>query len=158
MSKLLWYLPTALLILFDRLTKLWASGALTLGRPEPLIGSTIRLTRVHNIGGAFGIFPGTGILFIIISAIIAIVMFGLLLSRRVRSNLLRFGLSIVLAGAVGNLIDRIFYGYVLDFFEFRGFPVFNVADACVTVGATLIIIYVLFGGDGHRSEEQADHA
>jgi len=158
LPRILPFAPTTLLILFDRLTKLWALHALSLGHPQPLIGNTIRLTRVHNIGGAFGIFPGSGTLFIVVSAIIAIVITGLLLSKRAESWLLRLGLSIVLAGAVGNLIDRVFYGYVLDFFEIRGFPVFNLADSCVTVGAILIIIYVLFGGDRDRSTRQADHA
>ena len=158
MGKLWWYLPTALLILCDRLTKAWALGALDLGQPRPLIGNVIRLTRVHNIGGAFGIFPGSGTLFIIVSAVIAVGIAVLLLSRHARSWLLRLGLCIVLAGAIGNLIDRIAYGYVLDFFEFRGFPVFNLADSCITVGAILIIIYVLFGGERDRSSRQADHA
>jgi len=158
MSRLLWFAPTAALLLFDRLTKLWAMNSLALGEPQPLIGHVIRLTRVHNIGGAFGIFPGSGTLFIAVSAVISLVVFLVLLSKSVSSWLLRLGLSIVLAGAIGNLIDRIAYGYVLDFFEFRGFPVFNVADSCVTVGAVLIIIYVLFGGERHRSEEQADRA
>jgi len=155
---MLWLAPTAVLILFDRLTKLWALNSLALGQPRPLIGNAIRLTRVHNIGGAFGIFPGSGTLFVVVSALIALVIIGLLLSRRLESWLLRLGLSVVLAGAIGNLIDRVAYGYVLDFFELRGFPVFNLADSCVTVGAILIIIYVLFGGERDRSTRQADHA
>jgi len=158
MTRLLWLLPTAGLLLFDRLTKLWASNALTLGEARPLLGETIRLTRVHNIGGAFGIFPGTGTLFIAISSLVAAVVLVLLLSPGIRNKLLLSGLSVVLAGAIGNLIDRVAIGYVLDFFEFRGFPVFNVADACVTVGAGLIIVYILFGGEGHRSRGEADRA
>lgn len=157
MNQLLWLLPTAALILFDRLTKLWASQSLALGDPRPLIGQAIRLTRVHNVGGAFGIFPGTGIVFIVVSAVISVVLLILILSRRIHGRLLRFGLAVVLAGALGNLIDRIAAGYVLDFFEIRGFPIFNVADACVTVGAVLIIVHVLFGGEHHRSRRQADH-
>jgi len=134
------------LILLDRVTKWWASCALTLGRPRPLIGETIRLTRVHNVGGAFGILPGSGDWFVAISSMVAFVLLALLLSRRLCSPLLRVGLAVILAGAVGNLIDRIAYGFVLDFFEIRGFPVFNVADACITIGAGLVVLYILRGG------------
>lgn len=209
MKRLLWFLPTALLLLLDRLTKLWAADALTLGESRPLLGEIFHLTRVHNVGGAFGIFPGAGTLFIAVSALVAVVIFGLILSPRIRSLVLRFGLLILLAGAVGNLIDRIAIGHVLDFLEVRipglalvalvgvvclaAFPflgrvrgfaaqlgtaagligalgvtihrslhglgldfVFNVADACVTVGAVLIVVYILFGGEGHSSRGQTD--
>ena len=158
MNRLLWLLPTGLLLLFDRLTKLWAASALALGESQPLIGQTIRLTRVHNIGGAFGVFPGTGTVFIVISAIVSVVVAVLLLSPRFSNRFLKLGLCVILAGAIGNLIDRVTLGYVLDFFEFRGFPVFNVADACITVGAALIILCVLFGGERHRPERETDHA
>jgi len=67
-------------------------------------------------------------------------------------KLIKTGMAFVLAGAVGNLIDRIHWGYVLDFFEIRGFPIFNVADACITLGAVLIILSILFGGERHQSE------
>lgn len=156
MNRFSWLFLTVALVLFDRITKLWAASALVLGQPQPLVGSGIRLTRVHNIGGAFGIFPGNGAAFVAISAAVSVVLFLLLILRRSRSVVLRIGLAVVLAGAVGNLIDRIAYGYVLDFFEIRGFPVFNLADACVTIGAGLIIVCVLFGGERHRSRGQAD--
>jgi signal peptidase II len=144
------------LILVDRLTKHWAATSLGVGEPRPLIGQTIRLTRVHNVGGAFGIFPGNGDLFILVSAIVSFVLLVLVISGRVRGILGRIGISLVFAGAVGNLIDRLLYGFVLDFFELRGFPVFNLADACITVGAGLIVLYIMLGGDRHRTRGQAD--
>jgi signal peptidase II len=147
---------TSALILLDRLTKWWASTTLHLGQPMPLLGSSIRLTRVHNVGGAFGIFPGSGELFLAVSGIVSLVLLVLLLLGRVRGILARTGVAVVLAGALGNLIDRLSYGFVLDFFEIRGFPVFNLADACITVGAGLIILHVLFGGERHRTRRQAD--
>jgi len=149
-------LLTVVLLGFDRLTKWWAANSLAFAQPQPLIGEVIRLTRVHNVGGAFGIFPGSGELFMAVSGVVAIVLLVLLLTRRVQGVLPRIGMAVVLAGAVGNLIDRIAFGYVLDFFEIRGFPVFNVADACITVGAGLIMIHVLFGGEGYRARRQTD--
>ncbi len=157
MDRIPYLLLISALILFDRLTKWWASTALHVGQPRPLLGQSIRLTRAHNVGGAFGIFPGNGELFIAVSGIVSLVLLGLLLLGRVRGVLARLGMAVVLAGAVGNLIDRWLYGYVLDFFEIRGFPIFNLADACITVGAGLVILHVLlFGGDRHRTRRQAD--
>lgn len=116
------------------------------------------MTRIHNKGAAFGLFPESGAVFLVVSSLIAAVLVFLLVSERIRPLLLRWGLLVVLAGALGNLIDRVAYGYVLDFFELRGFPVFNVADACITVGAGLVILHILFGGDRHESAPHADHA
>jgi signal peptidase II len=156
MDRIPYLLLTSALILLDRWAKWWAAKALHVGQPEPLIGGSIRLTRVHNVGGAFGIFPGSGELFLAVSAVVSLVLLVLLLLGRVRGILARVGIAVVLAGAIGNLIDRFLYGFVLDFFEIRGFPVFNLADACITVGAGLIILHALIGGDRHRARRQAD--
>jgi signal peptidase II len=157
MARLLWLLPAAVLLVLDRFLKVWAAGTLTLARPEPLIGNAIRLSLVHNTGGAFGLFPGNPAAFIAISSLIAATLLLLLVSRWVRGWRMRIGLAVLLAGAVGNLIDRALYGHVVDFFEIRGLFVFNLADACITVGAGLIILHVLFGGERHGSRRQADH-
>jgi len=156
MNRIPYLLLTSVLILLDRLSKGWAVTALAIGRPTPLLGQSIRLTRVHNVGGAFGIFPGNGELFLAVSALVSAALVVLLLLGRVGGVLARLGMAVVLAGAVGNMVDRIVYGFVLDFFEIRGFPVFNLADACITVGAGLIILHVLLGGDRHRVDRQAD--
>jgi signal peptidase II len=156
MRRCVWALLAIGLILADRLTKLWAARTLSLGVPHPLIGDAIRLTRVHNEGGAFGFLPGNGSVFVAVSAAAAVFILVVLLFYRHSTPLLRFGLSLVLVGAVGNLIDRVAYGYVLDFFEVRGFPVFNVADSCITGGAGLIMVFALLGGDRLRSLQKAD--
>jgi len=156
MDRIAYLVLSLVLILLDRLSKGWAEASLVLGQPTPLLGQGIRLTRVHNVGGAFGIFPGNGELFLAVSVGVSAVLLALLLSARVRKPLARFGTAVVLAGAVGNLIDRFALGYVLDFFEIRGFPVFNLADACITVGAGLIILHVLLGGERHRLRREAD--
>jgi len=136
----------------DRLLKWWAGGHLTLYESRPLIGQTIRLTRVHNIGGALGIFPGSGALFLAISGAVSAWIVFYLLRHKDQNPLMATGLALLLAGAVGNLIDRLAYGYVLDFLEFRGLFVNNFADVCVSVGAVLVFIYVLFGGEKDRTK------
>ena len=134
------------LLVLDRITKAWAARTLVLGDPHPLIGNAIRLTRVHNTGGAFGVLAGNPLVFIIVSFVIAVAVLVAFIVLRGRRTVLRLALVLVFVGAVGNLIDRISVGYVVDFFEIVGFPVFNVADSCVTVGAILIVLYALVGG------------
>ena len=151
MSRIPYFLIAGLIVGFDRLAKEWARNALIISEPRPLLGQVIRLTRVHNIGGAFGIFPGNGTLFIIVSSVVAVGLFILLLKGRLQGKLLPAGLVLVLSGAIGNLIDRLWLGYVLDFFEVRGFSIFNLADACITVGVGLILIHTLFGGEPNRA-------
>ena len=145
------FLISALSIGVDRILKWWAGGHLELYASRPLIGQTIRLTRVHNIGGALGIFPGSGALFLAVSSAVSAWIVFFMLSHRKQNALMGTGLALLLGGALGNLIDRISYGYVLDFLEFRGLFVNNFADVCVSVGAVLIFIHVLFGGENDRT-------
>ena len=152
MARASYFSLTLILLIIDRLTKWWVDSSLDFGVPNDLIGNIIRLTRVHNEGGAFGIFPGGGVVFLVVSSIVSLILFLILLTMQIDSRLIKTGMAFVLAGALGNLVDRIQWGYVLDFFEFRGFPIFNVADACITVGAVFIILSILFGGERHRSE------
>ena len=151
MGKKRYLALAAILLLVDQATKWWVDKSLVFGQPNNLIGNVIRLTRVHNDGGAFGIFQGGGMVFLIVSAIVSSILLLILLTMTIDSRLIKTGMALVLAGALGNLIDRIHWGYVLDFFEFRGFPIFNVADACISIGAVFIILSILFGGERHRS-------
>ncbi len=145
------YLSIAgIVIAIDRLLKWWVQGHVFI--PRAIVPGFIRLSLVHNPGGAFGIFPGSGLLFILVSALVSAAIAATLIFVPMRGRLLKVGLSLVLGGALGNLIDRVMYGYVLDFFEVRWFSVFNFADACITVGVAMIIIHTLFfGGEPDRA-------
>ncbi|MCX6093942.1 MAG: signal peptidase II [Candidatus Bipolaricaulota bacterium] len=156
MRRALWIVLPITLVVLDRLTKLWAAKSLSLGIPVQLVGDLVRLTRVHNTGGAFGVFPKGQALFLAVSAAVAVSLFLVLVLARELRPFLRLGLTLVFAGAVGNLIDRAASGYVLDYFEIRGLFVFNVADACISVGAVLLVAYALWGGGRHRTCGQAD--
>lgn len=140
----------------DRVLKWWAGQTLALSESRPLLGHFIRLTRVHNVGGALGIFPGGGELFIAVSIAVSVTVIVILLRDRTTSAVMKVGLALLLAGAVGNLIDRLTYGYVLDFLEFRGLFVNNLADVCVSVGTVLVIIHTVFGGGNDRTEAKTD--
>ncbi len=156
MARTRYFSLALILLVVDQLTKWWVFSTLEYADPKALIGNVIRLTRVHNNGGALGIFPGGGIVFLVVSGIVSFILFLILLTMQINSRLIKTGMAFVLAGALGNLVDRIRWTYVLDFFEIRGFPIFNVADACITVGAVLIILSILFGGERNRSKGEVD--
>jgi signal peptidase II len=133
---------SALVVLLDQVTKWAASARLQLGEPVALLGDFVRLTLVHNTGAAFGLFPGSRGPFIIISVLAIGVVLYLFLRETHRNALNRVLLGCILGGAIGNLIDRVRHGWVVDFIDL-GFgqtrwPVFNVADSAVTLGVVLL--------------------
>jgi signal peptidase II len=141
-----------LIIGLDQLTKFFLNNNLVLNQPNPLIKGFFYLTLVHNRGAAFGILRNQIPLFVLTSIFaITLIIFNLKKAgrnKKLSANDLALGL--ILAGAVGNLIDRLVYGYVIDFLDFCVWPVFNVADSAITVGAVLLGYSLLFGS---RSEK-----
>lgn len=133
------FLLSLAVVALDQGVKAWATRALTLGVPRPLVGDAVRLTRVHNPGGAFGLFPHNPGAFIAVSVVLVGAL-GAFLLRGGWRRLGSVGGALLLGGAVGNLVDRLRWGYVLDFLEIRGFPVFNVADAAIVTGATFVAL------------------
>ncbi len=136
-------------LLVDLVTKILAVTQLNPGQPVYLVGEQIRLVLIRNPGAAFSMATGmTWILTIVaVGVVIGIVRYG----RRLTSPWWALGLGLVLGGALGNLIDRFFrapgpfQGHVVDFFAVGNFPVFNVADSAITVGAILLVGLTLFG-------------
>ncbi len=120
----------------DQLTKFIVTKTLLLHESVPVIRNVVHLTLVHNRGAAFGMFKGQIFLFIFTSIVAIVLIYRNL--KNARCNLYGISLGLILAGAIGNLIDRIFFGYVIDFLDFRIWPVFNVADSAITIGAILL--------------------
>lgn len=112
----------------------------------PVFKNIFHLTYVENRGAAFSILQNQRWLFIVIAAVFSVAILYYLLTNREKKVFLNLSLAFILAGAVGNLIDRIRLGYVIDFFDFRAinFAIFNVADSSVVVGTILLCIYLLF--------------
>lgn len=137
-------LTVCLIIFLDRITKNFFSEFLSLGETLPVIRNIIHMTLVHNTGIAFGLFKDQGIVFIIIPIIAsALLVYNVYYYSRFEdqiSELYIIGFSLILGGAIGNLIDRVIYGYVIDFVDLQIWPVFNVADAAITVGALIIAV------------------
>ncbi|MFQ5680729.1 MAG: signal peptidase II [Candidatus Omnitrophota bacterium] len=134
-----WLILFAVLSL-DQLSKFIVLERLSYLKSIPVILNVFHLTLVKNYGIAFGLFPGFGPVFIAVAIIFVLLVFRQLWSHK---EMLRgrevLGLYLVLGGALGNLVDRLRFGYVVDFLDFRVWPVFNVADTCISVGAGLIV-------------------
>jgi len=129
-------------IFFDRITKMFFSDILAYGESLPIIRNVLHITLIHNTGIAFGFFKNQGIVFIVIPIIaIFLLIFNIYYYRQNNEALSRIyivSFSLILGGAIGNLIDRIVYGHVIDFIDFRVWPVFNIADSAITIGAIMI--------------------
>ncbi len=147
-------LLSAGMLVVDILTKILAKIKLEPRHTIPLWDDVFHLTYVENRGIAFGMFGGGRIVFIILTILVLGGLLWFFRKSEVKTFWLRFGTGLVVSGAIGNLIDRIFRGYVVDFLDFRliDFPVFNVADIAVCVGAVMLVIHC-FISDEKREDE-----
>lgn len=118
--------------------------------------ATTHLTLIKNTGAAFGLFRGQAVIFILISAAaIIFVGFYFIKKRKIMplsplEKSFLTGLALILGGAAGNLIDRLRFGYVIDFIDLRFWPVFNVADSCITIGAVILFFVIIRSKDVSR--------
>lgn len=136
-----------IIFIIDQFSKFLLTRYLYLGQSLPLIRNIFHITLVHNTGSAFGIFKNQGLFFVIISlAVIAfIILYWIKEPKKLqKEKLLKLGLVLILSGALGNLADRLRFGYVIDFLDFRIWPVFNLADSSITIGTILIIYQTIF--------------
>ena len=129
------------LIAGDQLLKYWTVTHLALGESAPLIPHIVRLTRLHNYGAAWSSLSGKTVL---------------LLKKTVRHPLGVTACVLILGGGIGNMIDRIFRGYVVDMFDllFMSYPIFNLADCFVVVGAILGAVYYLWLYEKYDKKEK----
>ncbi|MGB2705373.1 MAG: signal peptidase II [Candidatus Omnitrophota bacterium] len=141
MNKIIWVVAV-LALLLDQASKFLVSRSLKLNESLAVIKNTFHITLVHNTGAAFGSFKEQTLFFIIIAslAVAAIVIY---IRKTRKAFFLRdAALALILGGALGNLTDRLRLGYVIDFLDFRIWPVFNVADSAVTIGAIMLVICI----------------
>lgn len=146
-KHLLMYILTLVIIVGgDQITKYIVDFTLQLNQGYTIIENFFYFTYSHNAGAAWGIFQGKMNLFFIISIVATIAIIYYFMQTESYQKFTRFGLVLVFSGMIGNLIDRILFGYVRDFIDFiifgYDFPIFNVADMAITVGVALIIIEV----------------
>lgn len=136
----------AALIMIDQVVKFLVRANIELGGSVPFLPHIMELTYVKNTGAAFSLFSRHTWILAVISAVVAAAIAVMLVKKVVVHPAGRITLSVVLAGAVGNLIDRVAFGYVTDMFRvlFMNFAVFNVADICVVCGGIAFCVYFAF--------------
>lgn len=127
----------------DWISKYWVSHFMAYGGSIPLI-PFFKLTYVHNEGAAFSIFLGKRCFLISIAAVISIAILYLIYRNNPHNKLENIGLTLILGGAIGNLYDRVYHGYVIDYFHFYigdwSYPIFNIADCAICIGVGLFLL------------------
>ena len=143
--KLLVLLVTLFGIALDQLTKLIVDRTMALGESIPLFEGVLHITYIRNRGAAFGMLADNRWVFLTVSTVVIVVLAAFLALTKMRDPLALTALSMILSGGIGNMIDRLALGYVIDFIDFRliNFAVFNGADSFVCVGAALFLLATL---------------
>jgi len=154
-----WIITALAAIIIDQLTKYFAVTMLKPIGYVPLWQDVLHLTYVENTGAAFGMFKDHRWVFLIISTVAIIAMIVFMFIFRSKSAMFNISMGLIVGGGIGNMIDRIMNGFVVDFVDFTliDFAVFNGADSCVCVGAALLFIYILFiEGKGKNEKNSPD--
>lgn len=151
-----------LLVGIDQAIKFWAAESLIgKGSVEFLkIGDTeiLNLSYHENIGAAFSSFSGMRIFLIIFTSIFIIAGLYLIITKKIKKPALLWSVTLIIAGGIGNLIDRVFRSFVIDYFEVKlfRFAVFNFADCCIVIGAVLMVILFIFFDKSDKKEMKND--
>lgn len=131
------------IIFMDQLSKYMIETHMELGMSLPLLPDIFHITYILNPGAAFGILENQRWFFILIAVLLLVIVGWLYPKLKAEHRVMRFGVALLVGGAVGNLIDRVKTGYVVDFFDFRIWPIFNIADIAIVIGV-VFILFVLF--------------
>ncbi len=143
-----------LVIIIDYVIKLIVINNLKPISSIEVIPGFFSLTYVENKGAAFGMLSNARWVFILFTILVIVFLIIFLFKKKPTSKLLNLALVLIIGGGFGNLIDRIFYGYVVDYLSVKFFPpVCNFADYCVTVGAFILVVYLLFFSDYLKKEK-----
>ena len=145
-GMVLWTLLIALSVLIDQIAKLIVVKMLPLYDSVVVIKGFFSFSHIQNRGAAWGMFSENRWIFLTATAVALVVLPIILYKYRKTHVLFGTSMSLIIGGAIGNMIDRVFLGYVVDFLEFTfiDFPVFNIADVCIVVGTFMMAAYILF--------------
>ena len=135
-----------IIVIVDLISKLVIDKLLKINETISIINNFFSITKVFNRGASFSMFIGYRLLFILIGIITIVVLFKYLNNFKVNIRNI-FAFSLLIGGIIGNLIDRVIYGYVIDFLDFNIFgydaPIFNIADTCICIGAFLLFYAIM---------------
>jgi signal peptidase II len=148
-----------MVIVLDRITKALAEAALAGGGIQPFIPGILDFQLVYNTGAAWGMFEGARTFFLLIALVFVVGMALYLFFARRHAVFTVLGAGLIAGGAIGNAIDRALSGRVVDFIHtlFIEFPLFNIADSAITVGAILFAATLIFAGKDELHEKEPDH-
>ena len=143
---MIYYLLAALLIIIDQITKWNIVQNFELYQEKVIVPGLFSLFYIQNEGAAWGIFQGKMGFFYLVTLIVVGYLVYMFQQEKNKTKLVGISFALILSVAIGNFIDRLLNGYVVDMFrlDFINFPIFNVADVCLTVGVVLMLIHVLF--------------
>ena len=147
------FLPAAIVVL-DQITKLLVEKTVATGAGISVLGGLVKISRIYNPGSALGVLATARVP--IIMSCLVLATWAIVVARGIDKHLdeaFRLGAGMVVGGAAGNLIDRIRLGKVIDFIDVRIWPVFNVADIAVCIGAAVLIYSLVIGNPGGRSSK-----
>ncbi len=160
---MLWIILLILIIFIDQLSK-WLVVALLQGKPSfYLIDGVLRFTYVENDGAAFGMLDDARWVFLIMSTVMIIALIYYIVKYKPTSKWVMTSLILIVGGGIGNMIDRVLLGYVIDFIDFCAFPnlwkwVFNIADSCVCVGVAMLSVWLIRDTVREYKKEKAEKA
>ena len=159
------FFVSGVLIVMDQYTKLMVSLHIPLNYSVKVVEGFFNFTHIRNSGVAFGLFASQqseykALMFIAISTIAIIAILVIFHQTPKEKKMVQTGLILIFSGAIGNLIDRILHGEVIDFVDFfinrQHFPAFNIADSCITVGVIMMVIDLFFGEAGPDSSAKVN--
>lgn len=134
---------STLVIVIDQATKYWIQSRMAYGESSPVIRDVFHITYILNPGAAFGILENKTWFFIAVALVLLAGVAYLYPRMPANQPMVKLGAGLLVGGAIGNLIDRVRIGYVIDFFDFRIWPIFNVADICIVCGVACLAYYLL---------------
>jgi len=142
---MIYFVIVAGIILFDQIVKKIVVANMFVGETIPVMEDIFHITYIQNRGAAFSLWEQQWVVLIAFPAIVMIAgLVFLFIKRKIWDKLYLISIALICGGGMGNLIDRVLYGYVVDMFDFRVFPVFNIADIFICAGCGLMLIYVIF--------------
>ena len=162
LKKYYWIFLSIILVGLDQLTKYLVNASITVGESIEVIPGFFHLAHVRNQGAAMGILQGQRWIFMLFTVIVIVVAVIIILTGKIKNHWGIVAITLVLSGGIGNMIDRVVLGEVIDFFSFifwdYEFYVFNIADIFVCCGVAILALYILFSKDfdSTSKEEQAD--
>jgi len=156
----IWYfIIIAVSVAVDQYVKMWALDTLRPVGTIQFIPGLLKWTYVENRGAAFGIFDGQRWILSVVSVVIVLACFYVLIKKLFKTRLENLCVALIAGGGIGNLIDRISRGFVVDYIDINelfSYPMFNFADCCVVVGAVLFAVYVIVSDTKKEKEKKAE--